>query len=34
MPLKYDVVIEGDSLRGKVKMGMFGTAKLTGSRAS
>ena len=32
--LKYDVVIEGDSLRGKVKMGMFGTAKLTGSRAS
>jgi carbon-monoxide dehydrogenase large subunit len=31
--LKYDVVIEGDALRGKVKMGMFGTAKLTGNRA-
>ena len=31
--LKYDVTIEGDKLKGKVKMGMFGTAKLTGERA-
>ena len=31
--LKYDVTIDGDTLRGKVKMGMFGTAKLTGERA-
>jgi carbon-monoxide dehydrogenase large subunit len=33
LTLKYDVTIEGDKLRGKVKMGMFGTAKLTGERA-
>jgi carbon-monoxide dehydrogenase large subunit len=30
--LKYDVVIEGDTLTGKCKMGFFGTAKLTGER--
>ena len=33
LTLKYDVTIEGDKLKGKVKMGMFGTAKLTGERA-
>jgi carbon-monoxide dehydrogenase large subunit len=32
MTLKYDVKVEGDRLVGKVKMGMFGTAKLTGER--
>jgi carbon-monoxide dehydrogenase large subunit len=31
--LKYDVLIEGDQLTGKVKMGAFGNAKLTGTRA-
>lgn len=31
--LKYDITIEGDALTGKVKMGVFGTAKLTGKRA-
>jgi aerobic carbon-monoxide dehydrogenase large subunit len=30
--LKYDVLIEGDRLTGKCKMGMFGTAKLAGER--
>jgi carbon-monoxide dehydrogenase large subunit len=30
--LKYDLQIDGDKLVGKVKMGMFGTAKLTGER--
>ena len=30
--LKYDVQIDGDALTGKVKMGFFGTAKLTGQR--
>ena len=30
--LKYDVQIESDRLAGKVKMGFFGTAKLTGER--
>jgi carbon-monoxide dehydrogenase large subunit len=33
LTLRYDVTIEGDKLKGKVKMGMFGTAKLTGERA-
>jgi carbon-monoxide dehydrogenase large subunit len=32
LTLKYDVKIEGDKLTGKVKMGFFGTAKLTGER--
>jgi carbon-monoxide dehydrogenase large subunit len=30
--LKYDITIEGDKLTGKVKMGFFGNAKLTGER--
>jgi carbon-monoxide dehydrogenase large subunit len=30
--LKYDLTIEGDALSGKVKMGFFGNAKLTGER--
>jgi carbon-monoxide dehydrogenase large subunit len=30
--LKYDITIEGDKLAGKVKMGFFGNAKLTGQR--
>jgi carbon-monoxide dehydrogenase large subunit len=32
LTLKYDIVIDGDKLTGKVKMGFFGTAKLTGER--
>lgn len=32
LTLKYDLRIEGDQLTGKVKMGIFGTAKLTGER--
>ena len=31
--LKYDLAVEGDRLAGKVKMGIFGSAKLTGERA-
>lgn len=31
--LKYDITIEGDKLNGRVKMGIFGKAKLTGERA-
>jgi len=31
--LKYDLEITGDTLAGKCKMGMFGSAKVTGSRA-
>jgi len=31
--LKYDIAVEGDKLTGKVKMGIFGSAKLTGERA-
>ena len=31
--LKYDLAVEGDRLTGKVKMGIFGSAKLTGERA-
>lgn len=30
--LKFDLTVDGDSLFGKVKMGMFGSAKLTGER--
>jgi len=30
--LKYDLTVEGDKLTGKVKMGIFGSAKLTGER--
>jgi aerobic carbon-monoxide dehydrogenase large subunit len=32
--LKYDIAVAGDRLAGKVKMGIFGSAKLTGERAS
>ncbi|TCM20689.1 carbon-monoxide dehydrogenase large subunit [Novosphingobium sp. PhB165] len=31
--LKYDLLIEGDIVSGKCKMGMFGSAKVTGQRA-
>jgi carbon-monoxide dehydrogenase large subunit len=30
--LKYDIAIDGDKLSGKVKMGIFGSAKLSGER--
>ncbi len=30
--LKYDLQVDGDAIFGKVKMGMFGSAKLTGER--
>jgi carbon-monoxide dehydrogenase large subunit len=30
--LKYELVIEGDTLSGKAKLGMFGTAKVSGRR--
>lgn len=32
--LKYDLTIEGDTLSGKCKLGMFGTAKVTGERSA
>jgi carbon-monoxide dehydrogenase large subunit len=32
LTLKYDVQVEGDRLTGKVKMGVFGSAKLSGER--
>lgn len=32
LTLKYDLKIEGDKLSGKVKMGIFGTSKVTGER--
>ena len=31
--LKYDITVAGNELTGKVKMGIFGSAKLTGGRA-
>jgi carbon-monoxide dehydrogenase large subunit len=31
--LKYDLTVEGNTLSGKVKMGLFGSANLTGERA-
>lgn len=31
--LKYDLQVAGDTLTGKCKMGMFGTAKVSGQRA-
>jgi carbon-monoxide dehydrogenase large subunit len=31
--LKYDLLVEGNKISGKVKMGIFGSAKLTGERA-
>jgi len=30
--LKYDLQVEGDTIGGKVKMGMFGSSKVTGTR--
>jgi carbon-monoxide dehydrogenase large subunit len=30
--LKYDLTIEGDTLTGKCKLGMFGSAKVSGRR--
>lgn len=33
LTLKYDITVEGNKLSGKVKMGLFGSAKLTGERA-
>ena len=30
--LKYDLQVNGDAIRGKCKMGMFGSAKVTGTR--
>jgi carbon-monoxide dehydrogenase large subunit len=32
LTLKYDLQVEGDAISGKVKMGMFGSSKLTGQR--
>ena len=32
MTLKYALTVEGDALCGKAKLGMFGTAKVTGQR--
>lgn len=32
LDLGFDVTVEGDSLTGTVKLGMFGNAGLTGSR--
>jgi carbon-monoxide dehydrogenase large subunit len=34
MTLKYDLIIEGDALSGKMKMGLLGSAKVTGTRLS
>ena len=31
--LKYDLQVDGDTISGKCKMGMFGSAKVTGDRA-
>jgi carbon-monoxide dehydrogenase large subunit len=31
--LKYDLTVDGDTISGKAKLGMFGTAKVTGQRA-
>jgi carbon-monoxide dehydrogenase large subunit len=33
MTLKYDLTIAGDTLEGKCKLGMFGSAKVVGKRA-
>jgi carbon-monoxide dehydrogenase large subunit len=32
LTLKYDIQVDGDTLSGKAKMGMFGTSKVTGER--
>jgi len=31
--LKYDLTVEGDALSGSAKLGMFGKAKVSGTRA-
>ncbi len=31
--LKYDLTVDGNSISGKAKLGMFGTAKVSGTRA-
>jgi carbon-monoxide dehydrogenase large subunit len=31
--LKYDLTVEGNTISGKAKLGMFGTAKVSGERA-
>ena len=31
--LKYDLTVDGDRISGKVKMGIFGSARLSGHRA-
>jgi hypothetical protein len=33
MKLEFDVKVDGDSMTGNVKLGMFGNASLTGVRA-
>ncbi|MFV8819218.1 xanthine dehydrogenase family protein molybdopterin-binding subunit [Haliea sp. E17] len=33
LTLKYDLVVEGDTISGRVKMGIFGKAKVTGQRS-
>lgn len=33
MTLKYDLTIDGDTLEGKCKLGMFGSAKVVGTRS-
>jgi carbon-monoxide dehydrogenase large subunit len=32
--LKYDLTVNGDEISGKVKLGMLGSAKLTGTRVA
>jgi carbon-monoxide dehydrogenase large subunit len=32
MTLKYDLTVDGDTISGKMKMGMLGSAKVTGTR--
>jgi aerobic carbon-monoxide dehydrogenase large subunit len=32
LTLKYDLTVEGDAISGKAKMGMFGSAKISGER--
>jgi carbon-monoxide dehydrogenase large subunit len=32
LTLKYDLAVDGDTISGKMKMGMLGSAKVTGTR--
>ena len=32
--LKFDATVDGDSISGKVSLGMFGSSELTGTRVS